>query len=133
MDDRELGGARPGRRRRLPAGRHQQGVVGKVACLVGLDDLGGRVDARAPGLEVDLEVLGRVVLDRPHQHLLLADLAAQVAGEGDAVVKGVALAGDHDDRALRVLGPELLGTGLAGDPVAEHHVSTCQLEILNPK
>src|SRR5262249_16235917 len=91
-------------------------------------DLRTGVDLSRPGLEVDLEALFRVILDRPHQHLLLPDLAAQEAGEGDAVVKRVPLCRDHDDRALWVPRAKLLAAGLPGDAVAEDHVAPAHVK-----
>src|SRR5262249_61266307 len=79
-------------------------------------------DLSRPRLEVDVEALLVIVLDRPPQRVALADLAAQEAREGDAVVRRVPLRRDHDDRALRVPHPKLLGAGLPGDAVAKDHV-----------
>ena len=86
-----------------------------------------------PGLEVDLEVAGGVVLDRAHEDLLLPHLAAQVAGQRDPVVERMPLGGDHHDRALGILEAELLGAGLACDAVAENHVATGGQGSLQPQ
>ena len=80
---------------------------------------------------MDVEVLLVVILEAPHEDFLLADLAAQVARQGDAVIERVALGGEHHYRGFRVARPELLGTGLTGDAVAEDDVLTGQFCNLN--
>src|SRR5581483_1795839 len=123
----DLVGAGPGRRFGAAAGRDQQRVVLERLAVVGAHDLGLDVDLRDPRLEMDVEVLLRVVLDGAHEDLLAPHLAAKVSRQRDAVVERVLLRRDHDDRGVRLQLAQLFGAGLPGDAVADDDVLARQL------
>src|SRR2546429_6077624 len=118
--------AGPGRRLWSATGRDQQRVVRERLAAVRVHDFARCVDLGDPGLQVDLEVLLLVVLDRAHEHLLAPHLAAQVPRQSDPVVQRVLLGGDHDDRGFGVELAQLFRAGLSGDAVADDHVASRQ-------
>ena len=87
------------------------------------------VDLGRPGLEMDLDVVLGVVLDRAHEDFFAPHLAPEIARQRDAVVERVPLRGDHHDRGIWIGLAQVLRAGLAGDAVAEDDVSARQLEL----
>ena len=113
----------PGRRERAATGGDQRSVVAELVAPVGAHDLLTHVHLGRPGLEMEVDPAVRVRLKRPHEHLLAAYLAAQIAGQGDPVIEGMALGGDDRDRAGVVVLAQLLRAPLTGDPVPQDHVA----------
>jgi hypothetical protein len=123
-----LFGTRPWRWLGPAAGGDEQGVVRKFLTSAGAHDLASCIDLGCPGLEMDLQIPIGIVLDGAHQHLFAAHLPAKIAWQRDAVVEGMSLGRDHDDRCVGVSLAKLLSASLAGDAVADDDISTSQLE-----
>src|SRR2546428_4243949 len=116
---RHVGRARPWRRFRSAAGRDEDGVVLELLSAIGKDDLVAEVDLGGPGLEMDLDVVLGVVLDRAHEDFFAPHLAPEIARQRDAVVERVPLRGDHHDRRIWMGLAQVLPAGRAGAAYAE--------------
>ena len=119
----DVRGTRPGRRFRPAAGGDQDRVVLQLVAPVGLHDLLSQVDVRRPCLEMNLEILGRVLLRCTHEYLLAPHLAAEIARQRDTVVERMALGRDHHDRCVGIRLAQVLSAGLAGDAVPQDDVA----------